>query len=108
MVPHPRPTTEFWHILQEATSDAVSRGHSHVGTEHLLYALASTRGNFGRSILEHLAVAELVSGGLDDMMRSEEYATVGSNDAIGADGELIGHFVVGPDGKPMLERLSPK
>lgn len=101
----PRPTAGLWRILQEATLEATRRGHTHVGAEHLLYVVASTPDTFGRSILEHLSDAEAIATGVDELMRSDQYANAGSNEARGKDGELVGHVVVGPDGKPRLEPL---
>jgi ATP-dependent Clp protease ATP-binding subunit ClpA len=103
----PRPTTEFWDLLQEATSEAARRGHEHVGSEHLLLVLASTPGNFARSILDHIADADLIANGVDQVISSDDYANAGSNEAW-ENGELVGHMVVGPDGKPRLQRLPGK
>jgi hypothetical protein len=106
MTKHPRPTVGIWQLLQEATSEAVGRGHDHVGVEHLLYVLATTPDTFGRSFLEHVGAADAVAKELDDLMKSETYPG-GSNEAW-QDGELVGHVVVGPDGKLRLERLPGK
>lgn len=103
----PRPTAELWRLLQEATADAAERGHSHVGSEHLLFVLASMPDAFSRSILDHLGVADSVASGVDELMRSDAYANAGSN-AVVEDGKLIGHLVVGEGGAPKLERLSPE
>jgi hypothetical protein len=61
-------------------------------------------GNFGRSILDHLANADAIAKGVDELMRSDEFAKAGSNEAY-ENGQLAGHLVVGPDGQPKLERL---
>ena len=101
----PRPTTEFWRILQEASSDATRRGHHHVGSEHLLYALASTANSFTRSFLEHLDLADPIKQRLDELMTQTSYERASSNAVMDENGNLIGHLYIGPTGEPFFQSV---
>jgi ATP-dependent Clp protease ATP-binding subunit ClpA len=100
----PRPTAELWRLLQEATAEADRRGHNHVGSEHLLFVCATTPRTFASSLLEHLRVSEPIAARLETLMSSGEYDRAASNAMVDEDGRTVGHLVVGPDGRPTIER----
>jgi hypothetical protein len=100
----PTPTPAIDQLLAAAAADAERRGHGHVGAEHLLYAIATTR-NFGREVLRHVGIVDTVVSCIDELVASESYRTAGSNKVFGETGELIGHMQVDEHGELYLERI---
>ena len=100
-----QPTPGLWQALIDATSEALRRGHAHVGVEHLLYVLAaSERSSIAGGLLERHGVRETVRDDLDAAMSHPDYLT-GSNQVLDEDGELVGHLFLGEDGRPFFEPL---
>lgn len=97
-----RPTAGLWHALLDATSEALRRGHPHVGVEHLLYVLAAKERSIAGGLLERHRVREAVRRDLDEAMSRPDYLS-GSNRALDEDGNVVGHMFLGPDGLPFIE-----
>ena len=69
------PTPRAARVLAAAEDAARSRGHDHVGTEHLLLALAEERDGIASQVLENLGCRGDVISTLDRIMNSVEYTT---------------------------------
>jgi ATP-dependent Clp protease ATP-binding subunit ClpC len=71
---HPPPTPRVKRTIERAGREATSRGHNHVGTEHLLLALlADPEGVAGR-VLRQLGVAELAAKRVEEVMALPGYS----------------------------------
>lgn len=64
-------------ILDAAASEANERGHSYVGTEHVLLALIAVGDGVASSVLDEFGVTEGVRARLNEIMQSEAYTTPG-------------------------------
>lgn len=62
-------------ILEEAERLAGTFGHSHLGTEHLLLALAMDNGGVAASVLSELSVADAIIARVNEIIASPGYST---------------------------------
>jgi hypothetical protein len=99
-----RPTAGLWHALIDATSEALRRGHPHVGVEHLLYVLVADERSIEGGLLERHGVRDAVREDLDAALSHPDYLK-GSNRALGEERRHVGHMFLGPDGLPFFEPL---
>lgn len=89
-------------VLADATSEAARRGHTWIGTEHILLALASEKRGVAAQVLAKLGVREAVREELQSLLDDPRYATASSNVVVNHEGNLFGYMVIGDDGEPLV------
>jgi ATP-dependent Clp protease ATP-binding subunit ClpC len=70
---HPTPTPRVKQTIERAGCEATSRGHDHLGTEHLLLALLADPGGVAGRVLHALGVAERAAQRVQEAMESPGY-----------------------------------
>ena len=78
-------------IDEAAEAIATDLGHTYVGTEHMLLALAADGDGVAGRVLADLGVAEDVPARLREIMASPGYGTP-SDQVVDERGNLIGHL----------------
>jgi ATP-dependent Clp protease ATP-binding subunit ClpA len=71
---HPTPTPRVKQIIERAGREATSRGHDHLGTEHLLLALLADPGGIATRVLRELGVAETAAQRVQEIMELPGYS----------------------------------
>jgi ATP-dependent Clp protease ATP-binding subunit ClpA len=70
---HPAPTPRVKKTLERAGREATSRGHDHLGTEHLLLALIADPDGIAGRVLHELGVAEAAAEQVRRIVDSPAY-----------------------------------
>lgn len=88
-----------------ARDEAERRGHTWIGTEHVLLALASDPNGLAARLLDIHHVRAAVQEELRAMLDSESYAGGGSNTVRDPDAGVIGRLVKDGEGTIRIERI---
>ena len=83
-----KPTPRVMRIIALAERQSASRGHSHLGVEHLLCAIIEDDDSVAAEAIRRLVPPASVQAELDSIMDSEGYKTP-SNQARRLDGTVI-------------------
>jgi ATP-dependent Clp protease ATP-binding subunit ClpC len=89
-------------IDESAEAIAADLGHTYVGTEHMLLALAADGDGVAGRVLADLGVAEEVRARLREIMASPGYRT-GSSQVVDESGNLLGHVRGDEQGNLVIE-----
>jgi ATP-dependent Clp protease ATP-binding subunit ClpA len=92
--------------LESAGAIAAELGHTYVGTEHVLLALANDGDGLAGRVLAEVGVVDQIRLRLAEIMSSPGYQTP-SNQVVDEHGNVVGVVRRGDDGELFVDRESP-